>query len=493
MKQPRETSLIGSIARYSFSKIYVTALGVLGVFVRPKLLTPEMYGLWNLLNIIPNYATYAHLGARDSMRYLIPFHKGDDAKVSEISGTVFWGGLYVNAAITGALILLTFKPGLRMDERIGVVVMAGMVMLAWHYEYYLTLLKSHQQFRLITLLNYMKASMNLGFGVVLIYYLQIYGAYLTSMLTVTILLLWIIKEFKPGPPGNFNTQTFISLIKTGFPIMSWEVLCTMITTSSRLVVVTLLGKEQLGYYAISTMVLGAIMKVPGAAVEVMEPRLMASLSSGDRQANLSRYFLRPLFNTAYYMPFAVGSIVIVFPVFVEWALPRYLPGIVPTQLLTVGAYFYAMLFVCRGIIVAKSLQSSAAWIIAVAVGLNVLMSATAIRLGLGIAGTAGSTALSMFFSLSCTILFLFHRLRFPLTRILVHLATLVFPTVIMGTALLGLTALSQLLPVNKYLYLAMELAGYNMIILTMTGTAASRLKIIDPLDPAKVFKGVMGS
>ncbi|KWT82985.1 hypothetical protein [Candidatus Magnetominusculus xianensis] len=57
-------TLIKNISRYVASNIFQRACGIVNTFIKkPKLLPPELYGLWNLINIITTYAT-AHLGTR---------------------------------------------------------------------------------------------------------------------------------------------------------------------------------------------------------------------------------------------------------------------------------------------------------------------------------------------------------------------------------------------------------------------------------------------
>ena len=84
-------SVTKNIVRYSSSKVYQQILSLLTAFIRPKLLTPELYGLWNILNIIPTYASYSNLGTFDIMRYMIPYHEGkkEHQKSLEIRDSVF--------------------------------------------------------------------------------------------------------------------------------------------------------------------------------------------------------------------------------------------------------------------------------------------------------------------------------------------------------------------------------------------------------------------
>ncbi len=118
MESKDKDSVLKNIVRYSSSKIFRQILRVLTGFIKPKLLTPELFGLWNILSIIPAYASYIHLGSRSSMRYLIPYHeaKKEEQKNSEIKGSVFYGSLYFENLFFGEP---TFREPKRGQDRNG--------------------------------------------------------------------------------------------------------------------------------------------------------------------------------------------------------------------------------------------------------------------------------------------------------------------------------------------------------------------------------------
>ncbi|MCD6416053.1 MAG: hypothetical protein J7M08_05095, partial [Planctomycetes bacterium] len=71
----QDDSVAPVVAKYSSGRFYRMGLGLITAFIRPKLLSPEYYGIWTLLKLIPNYLSYAHGGTRTAMRYLIPLYR----------------------------------------------------------------------------------------------------------------------------------------------------------------------------------------------------------------------------------------------------------------------------------------------------------------------------------------------------------------------------------------------------------------------------------
>jgi hypothetical protein len=95
--------------------------------IRPRFLTPEQFGLWNFLNLIPTYSTYSHLGSRGMMVLLVPRHarQGEEKDVEEVVGSVYYGSLAVTLVlVVGALALGLFGGG-AAETRFGFIAMAA--------------------------------------------------------------------------------------------------------------------------------------------------------------------------------------------------------------------------------------------------------------------------------------------------------------------------------------------------------------------------------
>jgi len=388
--------LFKTIALYSSSKIYNQGMAVIIAFLRARFLTPELFGLWNLLNVVPAYTVYSHLGTRAAMRYLIPYHaaRGEEALNREIWGTMFFSSLYVNLAVVAGLIAWSFRAEHAIEVRIGLVAMAAIVLLAWYHESYLAILRSYQQFRLIIVQSYISTTLTVLATAALVSLLGIYGVYLTAIIVYVILIVFLRRWHPLGRPAPFSFATFQALVKVGFPILVFDLITTIMATSGRLVVSSFLGNRQLGYFALSTMVFSGLTKLPGTAREVMEPRMMQELRGGDAAVHERRYFLEPLFNTAYYMPFMIGVVFFALPVVVGTILPQYLPGVRATQFASVGVYFLALSYVFRGVIVANGWQTGAALVMGSVFVVTLLGTILLVKVGFGIDGVAACSSVS---------------------------------------------------------------------------------------------------
>ncbi len=429
----KKESISKNIIRYSASNYFRQFLSVLTAFVRPKLLSPEYFGLWNLLKIIQTYSSYMHLGSRSSMRYLIPFHESrkEDDKIRDIKGSTYWGSFYLNLMLAVILVLISFFSGLGREQRMGLMAFAVIVMLQWYCDYRISLLKAYQNFKLTSSSNYVQSSLMFILTLILIYFWGIVGAFASVIVTLTVMVFYLMKKAPGEAPGIFKGNVFRKLIRYGFPIMLFNVIAILIRTSDRIIVSWFLGMEELGYYSIAIMILGFLMNIPGVSREVIEPKIMAQMGSGEPGPWIREFFVEPIINTAYLMPFLIGFVVFALPIFINRVLPVYGTGVFPAQILVVGGYFLALSYGVRGIIVAHNWQMQASVGMLFSLVCNILVSIVFIKAGLGIVGVSLGSALSFLVLLVCQLLFICKKNKTIVSQLLPRLFHLFFPFLVM--------------------------------------------------------------
>lgn len=389
-------NILKNISRYFSSSLYTTILGVINAFIKPRLLSPENFGLWNILNIIPLYASYSHLGTRTAMRYLLPLKLAEQShqNVNQIKGNVFYGSLCITLLISVVLFFLGIFGKFTIEVQFGLFTMAIVVLLEWYYLTYVSVLKGYQQFKLLTQVFYLKSTLSFVIGVSLIYFFGIFGLYIALIVALTLTNIYLRSKFSLGRRLSFSSQQFYNLVKQGFPMLLFSLGTLLIGTSDRIIISTLLGNEQLGFYGIAIMILGFFLTIPGSTREVMEPALMESVNSNSMLENTTEFFLKPLINLAYFLPLLIGPVIFIVPILIPIVLPNYIDGILPTQIMMIGGYFLAMSYTTRGIIIANNLQVKAIAIMVLSIPVNVVVSIYFINLELGITGVALGSSIS---------------------------------------------------------------------------------------------------
>lgn len=396
MQQAQEPDLTKIIVRYATSRGYRRVLGFVLAFLRPKLLGPDDFGLWTLLRLAPTYTNFAHFGTRDALRYQIPYHKGRNELqcVEAMEQTVFTFSFITNLVIAIGLLIAAFvlTPGSKASW--GLAAMAVVTLLAWLYEHLLVVLKGHEAFSLVTRANYFYMTVVFLLTIPALLLFKFYGLLLSVPLAYLITVIYMRLNCTIRLRFGFHRPLLRQLLRRGFPIMVLTFLIGIISTLDRFLVSFLLGVEQTGYYGLAALVISFLMDTPGAAREVMEPRLMKAKDGMNSASVALRYIFDPLRNTAYLMPFLIGPVFLLMPSLVEFLLPRYQASIQVTQVLTLGAFFFALTHPLRMVLVAHGWQVRAVPLALVAIVVNAAVSIAMVKAGFGVTGVAAGTVAS---------------------------------------------------------------------------------------------------
>lgn len=389
-------SLSRTIGHYASSLVVRQLLGILNAYLKPLLLTPALYGLWNLLNTVLLFADVLHLGARSAMRYRIAQNdaRGDETASRDIMGAVFYGTLILYSSAIFALCAGAWFSQTATEQRWGLLALALIIALNWFSDFKIELLKARSRFAPITNSNYISAITGSILNVVLILLFGFHGLLLALILTHGAVLGYLVFNGERFTLARFRLVIFIDLVREGFPIITFALSALLMRTFDRFIISVTLGLEALGYYSIAVMVLGFLMNVPDASREVVEPRLIRELQMRPLEDCVRDYVQRPLMMTAYLMPLVIGPAMLLLPPAVDLLLPNYSRAVLAAQILTAGSLFMALTLVLRGLIIARGMQAKAAAIMLGVVLLNGTSSAALIWFGLGISGVALSSSIS---------------------------------------------------------------------------------------------------
>ena len=236
------------------------------------------------------------------------------------------------------------------------------------------------------------------------------------------------------------------------------------------------------------MVSSYFLTVPDSIRTVVEPKMMEHVSKSSKEDNLKDYFLKPLINIAYFLPFLVGPVIFVFPIVIRLILPRYTDGIIPTQIVIMGGYFLAIAYTTRGIIVANNLQKKALIIMSFSIPVNIGLSIYFIKLGMGLRGVAIGTGISYFIFFMSLFVFVRMKCNYAPNDWKSVISGICWPFPVMCITILFLLKMSSLLPLNEYLTAIANLFIYSLIMFFATNLLARRYVLLKSLRPGKLLK-----
>jgi O-antigen/teichoic acid export membrane protein len=283
-------------------------------------------------------------------------------------------------------------------------------------------------------------------------------------------------------PGRFQFDVFKGLVKTGFPIVLFNLIFEFLRTADRFVVFFLLGEEPMGYYGVAVMILGLALSIPAVSREVIEPKLMENLDRATPAENVEHFVTRPLMNTAYLMPFVIGPSILLLPVIIPLLLPDYAPGIEAAQVLLIGSFFLATTHAMRGIIVAYQLQLKAAILAFMLLMLNITLSLVAVQLGYGILGVAVASSLSFFLIFAVLLAFVWWQIRHLAHGLSLKLGWFFLPFLVMclllyvGDHLIGQPSVATSHQVLVQLALFLIVQGALLLVVCQSGRVRFRVE-----------------
>lgn len=471
-----DESIFKTIARYSSSNIYRHITRAANAYIRPKLLEPELYGFWNLIGLLLFYSCYGHLGSRDTMRYLVPYYEGSKQfdKSLRLKGSVFYGTLYLSILFSLGILVYAFAAHHDTPVKLGLVTLSVLMIINWYDEFYAVHILSSQKFRLLTSKNYIESTVSLVLSASLLYFLSIYGLYISITVTGIIILVYLRANHSLEKHYRFDAGLFLDSVKKGFPIIIFGFSVVLVRTSDSILISSFLGNRMLGFYGIAVALFDFLMQIPGASRDVLEPKLMESLSRNSVEESFRAYFLKPLFSTAYLIPLLIGPAFFTIPLFIKLLLPKYIPGIMPAQIIIFGVYFFALSFISRGIIVANNWQLKTLYITFSVLVLNIAVSITLIKTGFGIEGVAVSSNIAYFMLYIGLTVFILRKYKYGAKKCVGTLLQLFWPFPIMCGTIAALNRLSGMFIPNMYAAAGVDLVIYGIVMFLVIGFARKR-------------------
>jgi O-antigen/teichoic acid export membrane protein len=476
-------SMFDTMVVYAGSRYFRQVSGVLLAILRPKLLGPNFYGLWTLFKVIPRYSRFMGLGAREALRFFLPYHRerGDTKRAQAITDSVFMATGFIHGVVGVALLLLCLFAGFSKEAKFGLVCMALFLPLEFFVRHVITILRAEARFSTIARYNYIESVAVFVLTIPLLYWFRIYGVFLSFLLTRLVIAGLMFREGGLRARARFQARTFAEMVRKGFPIMMSDFCIELITTSDRLIISLLLGQTALGYYGIAVMVLAILIQLPGTAREIMEPEVMQNMDGRATETFVDEYLLKPLVNTAYLMPFLIGPVCLALPVGIPLLLPRYLEGIVPTQIAALGVFFLALAFVPRPIIVANGWQSAVAKFLPLVLLVNVGVSVALVRAGYGILGVALGSSLSFALLFLTLFVFIAKRLHVHSRSWRRHVMALALPFPAMCLVLFGVAeTLSRILH-NVYVCGSVQIIVYTGLMAGFHVLSSRRFELLNGL------------
>jgi O-antigen/teichoic acid export membrane protein len=295
-------------------------------------LSPAEYGLWQSVNLISVYGYVLLAGINPGLSRELPYALGakkNDLAISLASNTKLISILAALLLFIGTLISSLFIDNFQLKS--GIIVISLVTGIGFYRNYLLETCRATGA--LMTLLKIQGFEIILMiFSLIVVYKFQFQGMIyraLGIMIIVTILLNYLAPMKKVSP--RWNRDTFLILLKTGFPLYMSSYLLLIGTTTDRLILVQF-DTEKLGVYSPALMIFAAFQLIPNALSQYLSPKMSFMLGETKNikdvweiswKSSIILFLISlPLVGIAWFIiPFAINQF-----------FPEYSDGIVAAQI-----------------------------------------------------------------------------------------------------------------------------------------------------------------
>jgi O-antigen/teichoic acid export membrane protein len=407
-------SLILTLASY-FAKAADIVTGLLVA----KLLGPAHYGLRNAFGLALQYEANTDLGTFPAANRLVPFMrgKGDVDDSAALKDSAF-GVNYIFAMVAASVlfvIALVLRARELPPEYVSFCAFLGVLILTGKMLDYLTIeLKIDQRFAVLGRKNVIHASSTLLFCPALAYLLALDGVLLGLALADLVAIAYLLVQARMRPSfKHMSLSAYLRLVQIGFPMMAFFTLNLLMNSSDRLLVIAMLSRDDLGYYAFAGMAATVVMTIPASIHNVTIAPIMELYGATDSRERIKHFFIGPLLLMAYLLPFIVAPIYFGIEVPMVWFFEEYLESVPAIKILIFSAYLQAIASPCISILLALDRQVALIYLMLPLVGLGFGVNYLVLAAGFGIEGLA--IAMACLFLVYLLVMLFFASMQFEVS------------------------------------------------------------------------------
>lgn len=352
------------------SSYFSMLAGVLRSVLVMRLVGPAPQGVRRIVDLILKYLSNAHLGILHGTNKELPIYLGQHnaEKVQEVEevGVTWVVGLTL---IASAAMLITgfLNPTGQRATQLAIMIGAGLLIVGQTSTLYRTIARAWGNFRALGLVAAVETVTTFAFtiaGAYGFYHLgppdghreyAVLGAMLGGLLAgcVSLLMLGVLAPIRIRI--NFDRELGLQLAKAGLPIAAMIFADTFLRTVDGAVITAFYGSYWFGLYSMAMQMAGYLYAIPEAAGFVMWPRILQAFGAaqGDQQA-LRRQVVLPTMISGMFMPVIAGMAYVALPPMLTTVLPKFLPAMGATQILSLASVFLALPMATNSLLVAQN-------------------------------------------------------------------------------------------------------------------------------------------
>jgi len=394
----KKRKILGHVFSYAGSQYFAQFTGFFTAVFMRRFLGPFNMGLWSLLRVITDYASYAHLGTTSTVFYKIPLHRGrgDTEEADRVKNVVF-SYLTVATLVTGAgiaLYAMAYRHTLRPGMFWGLLVVSVLLLARRIFNYYMMLLRANKDFAVLSRSIIFDAVVNLALVFFIVRRFGLKGLFAVVLIMPVLNVLFIRRFVDYDLKYSFDLNKLSSYIRFGFPLFITSILLLVLQSVDKIMIAKFIGLEALGIYSIAVMAKSYSVGVSKNFNVVITPHFLEDYGRSNDMDRAMKYLKMPAEIMSTFMAFMLGAVYLVAPVFILKILPRYIDGINALKFMLLATYFHTASPQSDHFLIAMNKQARLIPIFSSVIFMNIILNYLFIRMGYGITGVAASTALA---------------------------------------------------------------------------------------------------
>lgn len=383
---------------FTASNFTVTIFSFISSFIIRRVLGPITMGLYAELMLILEYCRFHHLGMVNALEREIPFYIGKNElkKVEEIKKTSLAFIALTALNVTAILFIISFFGDV---HKVGLRFVAMLVFLESIISFYEALLQSYKRFKLwsllLTTIGFLDVLLKIFFVIKFGLNGLLSAMVFTGVITIAAYHFW--GKCRVELTAKIYLKEIAHLLKLGIPLIFFRIMYMFSLSIDRLAIIFFLGRLQLGYYSIATMVLNYLILLPKFIYRPLYPKFMEAFGKNEDTEDIKRYLIVPNRIFACLYSVLIGLVVITIPFIVIYLLPRFKEGIFAAQIVAFAAFFSALIYTWNFLLIALYEQKRLVLLYGISAIINIVVTLFFIKvLHMQINGVALATLIGQF-------------------------------------------------------------------------------------------------
>ncbi len=336
------TSSGRSIFTYSSAMLLSHFVRLIQGLIVVKLMEPAVMGLWLGIQLISAYGMHSHFGMLNALNRQIPSWaaKEEHKRVEQIEAVGRAVMLLVGVLWVVVTIAVCALGGFDRKMTAGVLATGLVVAITLNSEFYSSLFRSHHRFGTLGVVKLIESFFMLG-GLPLVYLWGFYGICVRAVAVAALCFVASMLLYARPVGIKLEWRETVDLFKVGIPIAVLGYAIVLSATLDKVLILTFLGREQLGFYALCVVAGSFVGLLPQTIGQVFYPRMIELYA----KSGISRSHIIICAKASLLAATLAGIVCTAMFFVIPWVVVEYLdtyaPGIPATRVALLGFFLAA--------------------------------------------------------------------------------------------------------------------------------------------------------